>query len=336
MGKLDSNKAGIIFFGAVITLFVFQMIILSINIEETVRTWIFSFGAQIVFGGVFIVGCILYRVNIPEVTGIKRGLSFLQIVFVIIIATLCIAAFLPIANFVLKLLRFIGYTYTPVYGDYVSTNALFVLGLFGLAVFPAIGEELLFRANMVSGFKGKGYIFAIVMSAFMFALMHGNPTQLVHQFLIGAVMAYLFLITRSFFAPAIFHFINNFIAITINLLQARTAFGSQIADFLAMNSKGSIIGMIIMSISGIVLLVVALVGFTRLTIKIRERKEKIQYKEVVVGLDKKVSLNAFFLYFDRDYSKAISIKDEKDKLSAGFFAGLGLILLIWLLNLFAG
>ena len=45
-------------------------------------------------------------------------------------------------------------------------------------------------------------------------LMHGNPEQTVHQFIIGLVVGYLFLKSGNIWLGVIVHFFNNFIAVT--------------------------------------------------------------------------------------------------------------------------
>ncbi|NCA68041.1 MAG: hypothetical protein EOM87_08260, partial [Clostridia bacterium] len=164
MNKLDANKSGKIFIGAFISLLVFQVVILVLNIQGDTLNWVFAFGGQLIFAGAAGAGCAYYKVNIAELSGIRRTLSIKQIFGVILIAALSIVAFVPIAVIFLKLIAKLGYNFQPQYGDFVSTSKVFLLGIVALAILPAIGEELLFRVNMVSGFKRSGYIFAILSS----------------------------------------------------------------------------------------------------------------------------------------------------------------------------
>ena len=48
--------------------------------------------------------------------------------------------------------------------------------------------------------RKRDYSYAILITAGMFSLMHGNPIQTVHQFLLGAVLAYVVLVSKSLWA----------------------------------------------------------------------------------------------------------------------------------------
>jgi membrane protease YdiL (CAAX protease family) len=71
-------------------------------------------------------------------------------------------------------------------------------------------EEVLFRGIILDGFlrrykPGK----AIFWSAFLFALLHLNPWQSLPAFLIGLLLGYVYLKTRSLSTVILIHMINN-------------------------------------------------------------------------------------------------------------------------------
>jgi membrane protease YdiL (CAAX protease family) len=71
-------------------------------------------------------------------------------------------------------------------------------------------EEVLFRGIILEGFlnryrPGK----AIFWSAFLFGLFHLNPWQFIPAFLIGLLLGYIYLKTRSLFPVIFIHVINN-------------------------------------------------------------------------------------------------------------------------------
>ena len=102
-----------------------------------------------------------------------------------------------------------------------STPSELAATLILVALLPAIAEEYVFRGCVARAFARKGYVFAVFMSALLFAIMHGSPLQLVHQFLIGVVCAVLFFATRSLWPPIILHFLNNAIALVLGYVQNR-------------------------------------------------------------------------------------------------------------------
>ena len=77
------------------------------------------------------------------------------------------------------------------------------------ALLPAFCEEFLFRGHVARGFSGKGYLFGVLASSALFAVMHGSPVQLVYQFFLGAVCSLLVIFTRSLWTSVIVHFISN-------------------------------------------------------------------------------------------------------------------------------
>ena len=77
------------------------------------------------------------------------------------------------------------------------------------ALLPAFCEEFLFRGHVARGFSGKGYLFGVLASSALFAVMHGSPIQLVYQFFLGAVCSLLVIFTRSLWTSVIAHFISN-------------------------------------------------------------------------------------------------------------------------------
>lgn len=133
------------------------------------------------------------------------------------VALICMGQ--PLATGFVKLVTLIGYDTSSSVSISPSTPAELVATLILVAALPAVAEEYVFRGCIARAFARKGYVFAVFMSALLFAIMHGSPLQLVHQFLIGAVCAVLFFATRSLWPPIIMHFLNNAIALVLGYLE---------------------------------------------------------------------------------------------------------------------
>ena len=145
--------------------------------------------------------------------GFKKKISILDVVMLIGMTVCLIVAFSPIATWVAEIFINSGYdpkTLSNVVVD--SPLTLFLTTIF-LAILPACFEEILYRGMIARAFSRKSYIFAIFMGAFMFAIMHGNPIQFVHQFMLGIVCSVVYFATGSIYASIIVHFTNNFIAL---------------------------------------------------------------------------------------------------------------------------
>lgn len=133
------------------------------------------------------------------------------------IAVICFGS--PLANAFIKLVELIGYKTENVTSVVVDSGSDLALTLVFVALIPAIAEEYLFRGNIARGLAKNGYFFAVFVSSALFALMHGNPLQLVHQFIIGVACAVLYFSTRSLIPSILLHFLNNAIALVLGYLE---------------------------------------------------------------------------------------------------------------------
>lgn len=86
----------------------------------------------------------------------------------------------------------------------------FPVMLFFMAVVPAFCEETLFRGVVYGGFRKHGDKFAaVLLSGFLFGIMHMNLNQALYAFAIGVLLALLFEATDSIFPTMLFHFVYN-------------------------------------------------------------------------------------------------------------------------------
>jgi membrane protease YdiL (CAAX protease family) len=99
------------------------------------------------------------------------------------------------------------------------TNDLPVLILYGItvAIIPAIVEELFFRGMVLQSLRRFGDGFAIVASAVLFGLFHGNFVQFVFALIAGLVMAQVVIRTGSLWTSILIHFLNNGISYTVQV-----------------------------------------------------------------------------------------------------------------------
>ena len=79
-----------------------------------------------------------------------------------------------------------------------------------VAIFAPIFEEWMCRGMVLRGLLTKMKpVWAIVISALFFAVIHANPWQALNAFLIGLVMGYVYYKTGSLLLTMIIHFVNN-------------------------------------------------------------------------------------------------------------------------------
>jgi hypothetical protein len=79
----------------------------------------------------------------------------------------------------------------------------------GLAVMPAILEEIIFRGIILSGYREENLLKLSIMNGFMFGLFHLNLDQFVYAFALGIILTYLVVITGSILSGMLFHFLFN-------------------------------------------------------------------------------------------------------------------------------
>ena len=82
-----------------------------------------------------------------------------------------------------------------------------------IAVIGPITEEILFRGTVLASSSHISPKVGIVASALLFGLMHGNITQLYNAFLLGILLGYITLKSRSIIPGIIAHVANNTIAV---------------------------------------------------------------------------------------------------------------------------
>ena len=86
-----------------------------------------------------------------------------------------------------------------------------------IALLAPIVEEAVFRGailrKLLSSMSNKWG--AIAISSALFALVHANPAQAPHAFLMGCLMGWLYMRTGSIVPGVVFHWANNTVAYLI-------------------------------------------------------------------------------------------------------------------------
>ncbi|QDU39884.1 CAAX amino terminal protease self- immunity [Maioricimonas rarisocia] len=97
----------------------------------------------------------------------------------------------------------------------VKGASVLVLLLF-IAVVPAVGEELVFRGLIGRGLVSRwGVVMGVLLTSVMFAVVHMYPPHVAAIFPVGMVIHLVYLATRSFWMPVLFHFLNNASAVLV-------------------------------------------------------------------------------------------------------------------------
>ena len=109
----------------------------------------------------------------------------------------------------------LSYEVTPI--AVPTTTVAKILYLISLSFLPAILEELAFRGILMQSLRRHGDTFALIVSAFVFSLFHGNFMQLPNTFLLGILIGFFVLRTDSIVTGMLMHFFNNFIVTAVDM-----------------------------------------------------------------------------------------------------------------------
>ncbi len=92
--------------------------------------------------------------------------------------------------------------------------------LFGLhlCVIVPLLEEFVFRGMIFQSMRRFGDSFALIISATLFALFHGNLVQAPNAFLMGLVIGYFVLYSGSLWVGVIIHAVNNILSFAMDWL----------------------------------------------------------------------------------------------------------------------
>ena len=87
-------------------------------------------------------------------------------------------------------------------------------GYFVVGLLAPLAEELVFRGAVLRAllrWKSNPGV-GIVISALLFALIHANPVQMPHAFLVGLLLGWMYYRTDSIVPGVVFHWVNNTVA----------------------------------------------------------------------------------------------------------------------------
>jgi len=125
-----------------------------------------------------------------------------------------------------------------------STISGLMINLLVIALVPAIGEELLFRATGINLIKEltRNVHVAVLVTAFLFAFLHFQFLSFLPRFLLGLLLGYLYVISQSLWVPIFAHFVNNASSVIIYYLHYNGSIKISMDNFGATSNSVYIIG----------------------------------------------------------------------------------------------
>ena len=100
--------------------------------------------------------------------------------------------------------------------DSLMGKQIFIISFLMIGILPALLEEMFFRGVVLNGFYNNySEKKAILISALLFGLIHLNPWQFVTAFIIGIIMAWVCIKTKSILLCIYMHLFNNLTGVIV-------------------------------------------------------------------------------------------------------------------------
>ncbi|MFT5972241.1 MAG: O-antigen/teichoic acid export membrane protein [Cryomorphaceae bacterium] len=93
---------------------------------------------------------------------------------------------------------------------------------------------------------------AVWLSAFLFSAMHFQFYGFIPRFLLGALLGYLFVWSKSIWAPIIAHFVNNALALILLFMMARGSISEDLDSFDPDFSDWLLVGISAIAVGGLI------------------------------------------------------------------------------------
>ncbi len=123
---------------------------------------------------------------------------------------------LPLAVCVDKIAEFINVLSQLVTPNVVSNHMIplimeypFPIAFFVIAITPAICEELIYRGVLYRNYRKSGIVVGVLLSGFLFGIMHMNLNQFSYAFVLGILLALAIEITGSMLPVMFLHLYIN-------------------------------------------------------------------------------------------------------------------------------
>lgn len=118
-------------------------------------------------------------------------------------------AIMPLMNFINAIsMLFVKNETSDIMFTLVRDNG-FLISLFMVALIPSVFEEIVYRGVIYNTYSKVSPLKGIILSGFLFGIIHGNLNQFSYAFTMGIVFALLIEATDSILSTMIVHFIIN-------------------------------------------------------------------------------------------------------------------------------
>lgn len=147
---------------------------------------------------------IIHKVNVGKAIRLKK-IRLSNVILIIVFAYLIS----PLMNFINAVsLLFVKNDISNIMFNIVDHNSL-LLSFLMVALVPCILEESVYRGILYNEYRKVNPLKGILLSGFLFGIMHGNFNQFSYAFAMGIIFALLIEASDSILATMIVHFVIN-------------------------------------------------------------------------------------------------------------------------------
>ncbi len=198
--------------------------VLPFSISDTAYYFIMAFITQLLLLASSFFYSRRNKIDLIKATRLNRKIKGEHAALIVVLAFALLCFNLPIQSVVTEFIEGVGLSTTSSSSLEISDLSgagSIILAIVLVAVMPAFSEEIIYRGficNTLAAGSRRIRPKTVIISALLFAVMHQSPGQTIHPFILGSVMAIVFLSTGSLWASIILHFTNNLIVILISTL----------------------------------------------------------------------------------------------------------------------
>lgn len=159
------------------------------------------------------------KINYPYALKLQKRVDPSKTLAVVVLSFTCVFLFSGVVNLLEFGLFKMGYTIKTELPFFISSSNELLIGIFLMALLPAVVEELVFRGIILNGFRTKfTNKQAVFFSALLFMLMHSNLQQTVYQLALGIIFGSIVIVSGNILYSIILHFMNNVIVVISNYI----------------------------------------------------------------------------------------------------------------------
>ena len=185
------------------------------TMQSVVTIFMSIFSLLVPFG---IGGMLISRKTGNQVFNFEKPVSGKLMVFAVPLGFFVCLAGNYISSIFVNIMSDIGFSLSSPDFDVPSDIPGRIVYLVSIAVVPALVEEFAIRGAVLQPLRRYGDKFAIIASAIIFAVLHGNLIQAPFALIAGIALGYAVCITNSIWTGVLIHFCNNLYSVIIEFL----------------------------------------------------------------------------------------------------------------------